>query len=161
VLQKSPRRGCRIAIRNNRIEAIGLLNQCCALVPDLESNLARSDAQNRFATESLNEQTSVAAAGRPVLWPIADMRRTIASLHFDETWPDGLGEPLRRRAWRKEAEILAIAAHKINESRVVDGITRSVFPFDFFVIRPVGIRRRADPIRIAGETAGNIGIESS
>jgi hypothetical protein len=30
VLQKSPRRGCRIEIRNNRIEAIELLNQCCA-----------------------------------------------------------------------------------------------------------------------------------
>jgi hypothetical protein len=39
VLQKSPRRGCRIEIRNNRIDAIGLLNQCCALAPDLESIL--------------------------------------------------------------------------------------------------------------------------
>src|SRR4029079_4623221 len=39
VLQKSPRRGCRIEIRNNRIEAIELLNQCCASAPDLESIL--------------------------------------------------------------------------------------------------------------------------
>src|SRR6266849_2146104 len=39
VLQKSPRRGCRIKIRNNRIGAIGFLNQCCALAPDLESIL--------------------------------------------------------------------------------------------------------------------------
>ncbi len=39
VLQKSPRRGCRIKIRNNRIGAMGFLNQCCTLAPDLESIL--------------------------------------------------------------------------------------------------------------------------
>ena len=39
VLQKSPRRGCRIEIRNNRIEANGFLNQRCASAHDLESIL--------------------------------------------------------------------------------------------------------------------------
>src|SRR5438874_10237574 len=39
VLQKSPRRSCRIKIRNNRIGANGFLNQRCALTPDLESIL--------------------------------------------------------------------------------------------------------------------------
>src|SRR5438128_3511366 len=39
LLQKSPRRSCRIKIRNNRIGANGFLNQRCALTPDLESIL--------------------------------------------------------------------------------------------------------------------------
>ena len=39
VLQKSPRRGCRIEIRNNRIEANGFLNQRCISAHDLESIL--------------------------------------------------------------------------------------------------------------------------
>src|SRR5207249_10184003 len=39
MLQKSPRRSCRIKIRNNRIGANGFLNQRCALTPDLESIL--------------------------------------------------------------------------------------------------------------------------
>src|SRR5258708_22325257 len=39
VLQKSPRRSCRIKIRNNRIGTNGFLNQRCALTPDLESIL--------------------------------------------------------------------------------------------------------------------------
>jgi hypothetical protein len=39
VLQKSPWRSCRIKIRNNRIGPNGLLNQRCALTPDLESIL--------------------------------------------------------------------------------------------------------------------------
>jgi hypothetical protein len=44
MLQKSPWRSCRIKIRNNRIGANGFLNQCCALMPDLESILhARTD----------------------------------------------------------------------------------------------------------------------
>src|SRR5438128_2902878 len=39
LLQKSPRRSCRIKIRNNRIGANGFLNQRCALTPDFESIL--------------------------------------------------------------------------------------------------------------------------
>src|SRR5881227_2442923 len=39
MLQKSPRRSCRIKIRNNRIGANGFLNQRCALTPDRESIL--------------------------------------------------------------------------------------------------------------------------
>src|SRR5438093_7269716 len=39
LLQKSPRRSCRIKIRNNRSGANGFLNQRCALTPDLESIL--------------------------------------------------------------------------------------------------------------------------
>ena len=39
VLQKSPRRGCRIEIRNDRIEANGFLNQRCTSAHDLESIL--------------------------------------------------------------------------------------------------------------------------
>ena len=52
MLQKSPRRSCRIKIRNNRIGANGYLNQRCALTPDLEFNLTRSDGQNSFGTQS-------------------------------------------------------------------------------------------------------------
>src|SRR5438552_3962655 len=37
LLQKSPRRSCRIKMRNNRIGVNGFLNQPCALIPDLES----------------------------------------------------------------------------------------------------------------------------
>src|SRR5205823_6975180 len=37
MLQKSPRRSCRIKMRNNRIGVNGFLNQPCALIPDLES----------------------------------------------------------------------------------------------------------------------------
>jgi hypothetical protein len=39
VLQKSPRRSCRIKIRKNRIGTNGLLNQHCAQTPDVESML--------------------------------------------------------------------------------------------------------------------------
>src|SRR5881398_54809 len=39
LLQKSPRRSCRIKIRNNRIGVNGFLNQPCTLIPDLESIL--------------------------------------------------------------------------------------------------------------------------
>src|SRR5437667_2143849 len=57
LLQKSPRRSCRIKIRNNRIGANGFLNQRCALTPDLESILRtqtgkillQQNLQNAFA----------------------------------------------------------------------------------------------------------------
>src|SRR5438477_12958995 len=39
LLQKSPRRSCRIKMRNNRIGVNGFLNQPCTLIPDLESIL--------------------------------------------------------------------------------------------------------------------------
>jgi hypothetical protein len=39
LLQKSPRRNCRIRIRNNRIGTNEFLNQRCLLAPDLESIL--------------------------------------------------------------------------------------------------------------------------
>src|SRR5437667_8183718 len=55
LLQKSPRRSCRIKIRNNRIGANGFLNQRCALTPDLESILRTQTGkillqQNRYYT---------------------------------------------------------------------------------------------------------------
>src|SRR5947208_10666149 len=40
LLQKSPRRSCRIKIRNNRIGANGFLNQRCALTPILNQSYA-------------------------------------------------------------------------------------------------------------------------
>ena len=39
MLQKSPRRGCRIEIRNDQIEANGFLNQRCISAHDLKSIL--------------------------------------------------------------------------------------------------------------------------
>jgi hypothetical protein len=39
VLQKSPQKGCRIEMRNNRITAVEFLNQRCGLALDLESML--------------------------------------------------------------------------------------------------------------------------
>ncbi len=39
MLQKSPRRSCRIKMRNNRIGVNGFLNQLCTLIPDFKSIL--------------------------------------------------------------------------------------------------------------------------
>ena len=64
VLQKSPRRGCRIEIRNNRIDAIGLLYQCCALAPNLKSIL-RARMRKIVLQHNLPQADICSAAKRP------------------------------------------------------------------------------------------------
>src|SRR5436305_14766556 len=66
LLQKSPRRSCRIKIRNNRIGANGFLNQRCALTPDLESILRTQTGkillqQNRHMKTARFKSTSQAS----------------------------------------------------------------------------------------------------
>src|SRR5436309_14727329 len=61
LLQKSPRRSCRIKIRNNRIGANGFLNQRCALTPDLESIL-RTQMGKILLQQNLPQADSCTAA---------------------------------------------------------------------------------------------------
>src|SRR5262245_44959308 len=61
-----------------------------------------------------------------------------------ETWPDTLDQSLCGRAGRKEAKISAIAVHQVNKGGVIDGVTRLVVPFDFFVIHAIGASRRCN-----------------
>src|SRR5260370_30586511 len=65
MLQKSPPRGCRIKICNNRIGANGFLNQRCALTPDLESIL-------RTQTGKILLQHDLPQADMPILVPRTD-----------------------------------------------------------------------------------------
>src|SRR5438034_10723006 len=79
LLQKSPRRSCRIKIRNNRIGANGFLNQRCALTPDLESILRTQTGkillqQNRYNTSSLRRTTAVAFGGKRTYGSVCESR---------------------------------------------------------------------------------------
>src|SRR2546427_6583230 len=64
LLQKSPRRSCRIKIRNNRIGANGFLNQRCALTPDLESIL-RTQTGKILLQQNLPRPVIALASERP------------------------------------------------------------------------------------------------
>jgi hypothetical protein len=59
-----------------------------------------------------------------------------------ETGPNGLGQLVSGRPERKEAEVLAVAAHQVDERGVVDSIPRPVIPFDLFVIQVANEERR-------------------
>src|SRR5438034_7815584 len=117
LLQKSPRRSCRIKIRNNRIGANGFLNQRCALTPDLESILRTQTGKillqqnqpvadieliadvphsDNFARDLVDAlDASVTAACDCYAWPLEDLR-DIDHLVPAHTRVDRRGEPSER-----------------------------------------------------------------
>ncbi len=71
MLQKSPRRSCRIKMRNNRIGVNGFLNQPCALIPILNQSCALGCAKSfcnticqTWTSATLHSITSSARASR-------------------------------------------------------------------------------------------------
>src|SRR5438552_10926091 len=88
VLQKSPRRSCRIKIRNNRIGANGFLNQRCALTPDLESILRTQTGK------ILLQQNLPNALGRLLGAEVAHRRRQRSIAEVDDRPPDDGSAPV-------------------------------------------------------------------
>src|SRR6478609_5135595 len=66
--------------------------------------------------------------------------------------PDDLHHALGRRARRKEAEIVAVAIHQIDEGRMVDRVGAVLVEIDLCKIDLVRVGRLADRIHAAGQS---------
>src|SRR5262249_4480459 len=69
LLKKSPRKNCRIGIRNNRIRGANFLNRSCALDARLESMLLKAPCQNPFSTASAKSRHSHCSKGTAIRSP--------------------------------------------------------------------------------------------